>query len=74
MYNALGGTKRRIVVFIEDLSVDLTITIAIVGTLVLFGEPLGEVIASPLFILLTAASLGHLAHKVARTVTVSTYD
>lgn len=74
MPHTLRGNKRRIMVFIEDASIDVIITIAIVWTLVLFGEPHGAIIASPLFIVLSAVSLGHLVHKIARINAMDTHD
>lgn len=55
--------------FIEELIADIAITAAIAWGLVLLGEPLTHVLRSPLFIVLTIASLGHLADKKWRRAT-----
>lgn len=56
----------RLGVFTEELIVDVAVTAAIVWGLVLLGEPLGHVLRSPLFIILTVAGLTHLTVKAVR--------
>lgn len=58
--------KSRGEVFIEKLIVDALITTAIAWGLVLLGEPVLHVLASPLFIILTLAGMAHLTFKALR--------
>lgn len=57
------SSKTRFEYVIEELIVDVLITVAIVWGLVALGEPLLHVLTSPLFIILTVAGLGHLTFK-----------
>lgn len=58
-----AGQKSRSEVFIEELIVDVLVTIAIVWFVVWLGEPLLHVLRSPLFITLTLGGLAHLTYK-----------
>ncbi|MCP4085463.1 MAG: hypothetical protein GY745_10490 [Actinomycetia bacterium] len=63
---AIPTRKTRLEVFTEEIGVDIVITVAIVWGLVLLGEPLLQVVMSPVFIILTIAGLAHLTAKTYR--------
>ncbi len=60
--------EGRLGVLIEGLVADVVITALIVWGFVLLGEPLRDVLTSPIFIVLTLGGLVRLASKTARSV------